>query len=166
MSLTASLRVRLKADEIGSPDLGQAAFSLDQMFETLFANGAGANQANLVYQDAFSIAASGNTTYDLSGSLTSPLSSVVFARTKLLLITADATNTNDVVVFNGTNPFVGPFDDGTLTCTLKPGGGILIWNPSATGWAVSNGSNDVIKLANSSSGSAVTGKIIALGAAS
>lgn len=124
---------------------------------TIFTAGAGAGQANYLYEaKAVSIAASGNTTLDLSGGLLDVLgNSLVLTAVKGIYITADATNTNDVLIGPGaSNPFTGPFGGTTPTVAVRPGGKAIFIAPS-TGWTVTAGTGDIIKIANSSSGTAV-----------
>lgn len=164
ISLTVSAAIRGLLSTAG--DGGTAELQIDERISKLFENGTGAGQGNACYIDEFSIAASGTLNIDLSGSLTDRLGNpVVFTAVKAILLIADATNVNNVIFGNGTNPFVGPFNAGADTVTIEPGGFMLLMTPSAAGWAVGAGSSDVIKLANSSSGTAVTGTIVIIGEA-
>lgn len=145
-------------------DGGTAELDIAKEVRKAIANGVNANQANAIYIDEFSIAASGTLNIDVAGSLTDRLgNALVFTAIKEIWVIADDSNTNDIVFGNGTNPFAGPLSAGTTTITLKPGNDMRFRNYSAAGWAITGASNDVIKLANSGAGTAVTGTIIIIG---
>lgn len=125
--------------------------------------GSGANQADAYYSQNINIAASGSETLDLA-TLTDPLGAALnFTRVKAIYVQADAANANSIVIGGaGVTPFVGPFNAGTDTISVAPGGVALLTNPSAAAWVVGTGIN--LELANSSSGTAVTGKLVIIGA--
>lgn len=168
--MTIALRstFSLSGQESASIDGGSATALLNAIsLAKSIAHGTGLNAANLVFVDSFSIAASSSATYDLTGgALLDPLgNAVIFTKVKEILVIANATNTNDVVVGNATDPFAGPLSAATTTITLKPGNGYHVSNYSAAGWTVTVDSADKIKLTNSSSGTAVTGLIAIVGLA-
>ena len=164
--MTIDLKVLLRITGLlqTAGDGGTAKLEIDEGITARLATGTGADQANAIFIDDFTIAASGNTTYDLAGSLTDRLgNALVFTAVKAILLFADDGNTNNVVYGNGTNPFVGPFDEGTATMAITPGGGFIVLDPSAAGMAVGAGSADVIKLANSGGSTSVSGTIVIVG---
>ena len=143
---------------------GTAQLPISEVAAIDFANGTGANEANAVYVDEFSIAASGTLDTDLSGALKDRLgNNVVFTAIKAIMVIADATNTNNVVVGADAAPFVGPFGAGTHTVAVPPGGVFLVANPSAAGWPVTATTADILQLANSAAGTAVTGTLVLVG---
>ena len=160
--------MKVRASIIGvltkAVDAGTASIDIEQIVNNTLTDGTGADQGNAVYVDDFSIGASSSSTIDLAGSLSDPLgNTIVFTAVKAILIIADDTNVNNVIVGNATNAFVGPFGAGTHTLAIKPGGVLLVTDGfSAAGWTVGAGSTDELKLANSSSGTAVTGTIVVI----
>lgn len=147
-------------------DGGDATFSVNEGAAYDVANGTGASQANAVYVDDFSIAASGTSDIDLSGSLVDPNgNTIVFTAVKEIYVKADSTNTNNVVVGGAAaTQFVGPFGGVTHTIAVKPGGFFHVCEGySAAGWAVAAGSTDLLRLTNSAAGTAVTGTIVVVG---
>lgn len=166
MTISLEVLARIRGTLTASPDAGTATVPINESAGGDLDDGTGANQANAIYQDAFSIGASSSTTLDLAGSLTDPLNQTkVFTAIKAILIEADSGNTNNIVVGNATNAFTGPFGAAAHTLAIPPGGAVLLFNPSAAGWAVSAGTADELKLANSGAGSAVTGRITIVGEA-
>lgn len=166
MTISLEVLARIRGTVSSAPDAGTATCPISESVTHTLTNGTGASQGNAVYVDAFSISASSSTSIDLSGSLVDPLNNtVVFTAIKAIMVEADSTNTNNIVIGNGTNPFVGPFGAGTHTIAVEPGGVALLATNSAAGWSVSAGTADVLKLANSAGGSAVTGRIIVVGEA-
>lgn len=164
MSISLTSRLSITGELTTSRDGGNATFEVHEGSTKTVANGTGADQANGVYVDDFSIAASGTLSIDLSGALTDAHgNALVFTAIKEIAIVADPTNTNDIIIGNGTNPFLGPFGAGAHTVTVGPGGRFNVCNYSAAGWAVTAATADILKLANSSSGTAVTGTIVIVG---
>jgi len=164
IELTVSAAIRGKLSTSG--DGGVAGLDISERVAQLLTNGTGANQANAVFIDDFSIAASGSLDIDLSGALEDRLgNATVFTAIKAILLIANGTNINNLVYGNGSNPFVGPLSSGAATLTLKPGAVMLLTDFSAAGWAVAAGTGDIVHLANSAGGSAVTGTIVIVGEA-
>lgn len=158
MSLTAKLYSAIKATLTGTGDFGTPTMTDDtDASPIVLADGTGDGQANAIFESkGRSISASSNETHDLSGGLTDPLgAAVAFTAVKAIEIRAADTNTNNVVIgAAGSNPFLGPLGGTSPTIAIPPGGRLMLIAPH-TGWAVTNSSNDSLKVANSGSGSAV-----------
>mgnify|MGYP000488088098 CR=1 FL=1 len=58
--------------------------------------------------------------------------------------------------------FVGPFGSATHTVALPPGGNLILTAP-ASGWTVTAGTGDLLRVANSGAGTSVTFDIIIIG---
>jgi len=148
-------------------DIGEATHEANWSPSYGFTDGAGANQAKSVFADERTLAASANESLDLAGGLTDVFgNSITFTKIKAIIIQAAAANSNDVLVggaaSNGFTSFVGAADD---TIKVKPGGMFMIVAPDANGLAVTAGTGDLLKIANSAGGSGVTYKIIIIGVA-
>jgi hypothetical protein len=167
MALSASLKLSIAALLTGALDLSTQQAPLNKVYSKEYADGAGEDQANLLFADTRTIAASGNEDIDLAGSLTGLLgTAVVFARIKAVIIVAAEGNTNNVQVTrpasNGVPLFIAAGDG----ISLAPGDWSLWASGTAAGKAVTGGTGDLLNIANSSGGSSVTYDIIVLGAAS
>lgn len=129
------------------------------------ANGTGANQANMIWADTRTIAASGTDDLDLYGGLTNAFGTAInFTSIKGIIIVADSANTNDVLVGgDGAAAFVNWVSDATDKIVVKPNGMFAIMNTNANGYAVTNTTADVLQIANSSSGTSVTYDVIIFG---
>lgn len=163
MTLTAELRATLKATQTGANDFGGPTFkpTIDKILQ--FASGTGANQADILWADERTIAASSSEDLDLAGVLADAFGATITAAELVaILVVADAANTNNVVLGDATSPI--PLFGGTNpTFAVKPGGFFFIAAPGAAGQlTVGAGSTDDLKVANSSSGSSVTYKIAIL----
>jgi len=104
MALTSELRVKFTATQTGSNDLGNPRFlpSLDKVLQ--FTSGTGANQADIVWTDERTLAASGSEDLDLAGALTDAFGATITAvELVAIIIVADAGNTNNVVVGDATD---------------------------------------------------------------
>jgi hypothetical protein len=167
MSLKATLKASITGTLTGSNDLGNPVQTFAEILELAIADGTGADQANNLFSDERTLAASTSESLDLAGSLANALgATLTFSAIKAIMIVADAANTNDVVVGGAaSNAFVGPFADATDKISIGPGDFVLITRRSAAGWAVAAGTGDLLKIANSAAGSSVSYKIIVIGEA-
>lgn len=166
MALTTNIRVGVTALLTGSVDLAQLSAPHSKEFTQSWISGTGASQADLVWGDTRTLAASATEDLDLAGTLTAALGgTVTFARVKAIMVTADPGNTNNVVIGAASaTQWVGPFGAATHTHSVQPGGVYLAVAPGATAWPVTAGSTDLLKVANSGAGTGVTYSILLIGA--
>jgi hypothetical protein len=172
-TLTSELTARIYATETGTStalDLGTvtpASAVVSQTRDLNLASGVGVGQADLLWSDERTLAASANENLDLSGALADALSgSAVFARVKGLYIAAAAANTNNVVVGAAASNAWSTLFNSTGTLTLPPGAWVLLGAGAADpiGWAVTAGTGDLLRVANSGAGTPVTYDIVVIGA--
>lgn len=161
--VSATISVGIQARLTGTTDVASPAASVlvDEVLR--LAEGTGlTSQANLMFADQRTITASSSEDLDLAGSLSSPLgATLTFAEVVLIYVKAASTNVNNVVLGAASaNDFIGPFSaDGTYS--VKPGEYALF--VSQSGWGVTAGTADLLKVANSSSGTSVVYDIIIIG---
>lgn len=142
-----------------------APLAINRQFN--FLDGVGANQANRVWSDTRTIAASGTDSLDLAGTLTDAFGATfTLARVKALMIAASPNNANNVVVGAGSNAWSTWLGGTNPTVTVRPGGMLLVVAPDATGYAVTAGTGDILQVANSAGGTSVTYDVIVMGGAS
>lgn len=165
MSLAATVKASIQAQQTRSLDLGSGVSSVLASLSTAFTDGAAAGQCDVLFSDTRTVNASANEDLDLSGSLTHDGQAAVFARIKAIIITALAANTNNVRVTRPASNGVPLFLAASDGIDVQPGGVFLWMAPSAAGIAVTAATGDLINVANSSSGTAVTYSIVILGAA-
>ena len=166
MPLNTKVSLALNAKLTGTLDKGLATADRAMNVALSLLSGVGAGQADRIHVDDFSIAASSNTDLDLAGALADGLGgTAVFARVKLLVVVADALNANNLVVgAAASNPWIGLLG-ATHTVTLRPGAFLAsgAGQADAIGYAVVAATGDLLRLANSGAGSAVTGSIAIVG---
>ncbi len=173
MPLSAQLSVQVKADQIAAttaPDLGTLAQATHQLAIPKvvdLVDGTAAGQANVLWSDTNTLAASANTDIDLAGALTNAIGGTsVFARVKGLYIAASAANTNNVVVgAAAATQWLSLIGTATGTIILRPGASMLVMAgiADATGYTVTAGSADLLRIANSGAGTTVTYDIAIIG---
>ena len=163
-AVRADVAAKVSGRYTSASGLGSASFDLGQEALIQFAPGTGAGKADLVFADRRTLAASATENLDLAGALTDPVGgAAVFGHVKAIYITAKLANTNSVVVGGAaSNFFVGPFGGTTPTFTLPPGGALLLTHPGA-GWTVTASTGDLLKIANSSSGTSVQYDVVIIG---
>ncbi|MFD3646381.1 hypothetical protein ACFWUT_23315 [Streptomyces cyaneofuscatus] len=130
-------------------------------------SGTGAGKADRIWSDRRTLAASGTEDLDLAGVLLDAFgATVAFARIKGLVIAAAAENVNNVVVgAASSNPWTTLLG-ATHTLTVRPGAFVAVGTgvADAIGYAVTASTGDLLKIANSGAGSAVTYDIHIIGA--
>lgn len=98
-NLTAELRVKFAAQQSGGNDFGGPSFSptIEKILQ--FSNGTGADQADLLWADERTLAASASEDLDLAGVLADAFGATLgMAEVVMILVIAAAANTNNVVV--------------------------------------------------------------------
>ncbi len=127
-------------------------------------SGTGANQADLVFSDTRTIAASGTEDLDLAGSLSAPMGgTLTFVKLKALMIVAATGNTNAVRLSRPASNGVPLFLAASDGIDILPGGAFLWAAPNAAAVTVTAGTGDLLTVANSSSGSAVSYNVVVIG---
>jgi hypothetical protein len=164
-TLSATLKAAITALYAGSPDVGTLKQELAYNATASLANGTGANQANTLWIDTRTLTASATEELDLAGVLTDAFGNVLtFTKIKALLIEAADGNTNDVLVGGAaSNAWAAMFGDATDVLKVKPGGFFMLVAPDANGLAVTAGTGDKLKIANSAGSTSVTYTIVLLG---
>jgi hypothetical protein len=158
-SLTASV-AQTKAN-----DFTLTADPLAKIWSTHLESGTGAGQADKAFHDQRTLTASATEDLDLAGTLTDVYgATITFVRIKGLFVVASASNTNNVVIGAGTNPWATLFT-ATGTVTLKPGAacGFFAGSGDAIGWPVTAATGDILKVANSGAGTSVTYDVVVVG---
>lgn len=127
------------------------------------ASGTGADQADMIWMDTRTIAASGNEDLDLAGVLTGALgNTLTFATMKALIVAAADGNTNNVVITRPAANGVPLFSAASDAISVKPGG-LFVWFAPGTGVTVTAGTGDLINMSNSGGGTGVTYDVAILG---
>jgi hypothetical protein len=165
MALYTNISAGVNALLTGTSDLGGTSTAQNVSYAKTLTSGTGAGQADLVWGDNNTLAASATTDIDLAGALTGALGgTVTFAKIKAIFLYADEGNTNNVVLgAAASNQFVGPFGAATHTIAVPPGGCAVLVAPGTAGWAVTAATGDLLRVANSGAGTAVTYKILIVG---
>lgn len=168
MPLSSSLSVSAGADLTSTRDLGIASAPIALRRSVTLGPGTGAGRADTVFSDRRTLAASATEDLDLAGTLLDAFgATVTFARIKGLVISAAAGNTNNVVIGGAAaNGFVSWVGGATHTVILRPGAtlALMAGSADATGYAVTAGTADLLKVANSGAGTSVTYDIVLIGA--
>lgn len=147
-------------------DLQTATSALAYAKSLGLSTGVGASQADKIFTDTRTIAASGTDDLDLSGSLIDPLGAVInMARVKGLIVYAAPGNTNNVVIgAAAATQWQGPFGAVTHTIHVRPGGLFMDFATDAVAWPVVGGASDLLRFTNSGAGTGVTYDVIIIGA--
>lgn len=163
MGVDASLALSITALQEGTGDLAIPSINVKISDVVSFKSGTDAvTKADVLWSDTRTLAASASESLDLRGSLVDAFgASVNPAEIVAIYVKAKSTNTNDVVIGNAaSNGFAGPLS-ATGTLTLKAGEFVLL--SSQAGWAVTAGTGDLLKVANSAAGTSVTYSIMIIG---
>lgn len=164
-SFNGAMKVNVQGTLTASQNLGSASYNLNQTYAINLLQGTGANQADIIFANTYTIAASGTQTLDLNGVLLDAHGNTInMTLVKGIFVYAYAANTNNVLVGGaGANAFFTWCDANTSKVTVRPGGFMLLGCQDATGYAVTAGTGDLLQLANSSSGTSVQCDVVIIG---
>jgi hypothetical protein len=164
MPLSTSIDLGVTATLTTALDLVTASAPLAYSKRIALASGTGANQADRIWSDTRTIAASSSEDMDLAGAMFDALgNATTFVKLKALMITAAAGNTNAVRVTRPATNGVPLFLAASDGLDVLPGGAFLWVAPNAAAVTVTGGTGDLINIANSSSGTPVTYDIVIIG---
>lgn len=167
MALTTVLTTQIDATLTTARDLVTTTSPLTQRHRVELANGTAAGQADLIFSDTRTVNASSNDDLDLAGSLTDANgNTLTFARVKGLYVKASASNTNNVLVGgDATNTFLTWVVAEADAVILRPGASLhlVAGVADATGYAVTAGTGDLLRITNSGAGTSVTYDIVIVG---
>lgn len=168
MSLSASLRMQLAATLTAVQDLGNPSAPKNASKTSKWSDGTAVGQANLIFADTRTLAASATEDLDLAGVLTDPLgTTLTFARVKGLYVAAAAANTNTVVMSRpAANGLASLFSAASDAIILRPGAwmALAVGDADATGYAVTAGTADLLTFTNGGAGTSVTYDVVIIGA--
>ncbi len=172
MPLTSRLTAQVNCTHVGTAgalDLGTItpiSALVAQTKDLQLADGTGAAQADRLFSDTRTLAASANEDLDLAGALADAIGgTAVFARIKGLYIAAASGNTNNVIVGAAASNAWATLLGATHTITLRPGAWIMLGTGAtdATGYTVTAGTGDLLRIANSAGSTTVTYDIAVIG---
>jgi len=148
------LGVTLEGGVTGTGVRGKVSHQFDSQVPSELAQGTGANAADKVVQMLMSIASGGTNNLDLAGGVTDVFGvTTTLVKLKGIRIKSRNTNTTNVTVGNGTNPFVGWFGAAAHTLVLEPGDEILMSCP-VNGKTVTATTGDILKFVNAAGATA------------
>lgn len=163
-TFTGTIKVATNGTLVNSADIGSSTYSVNYNKSYALTNGTGADQANMIWTDTRTLAASTTEDLDLYGSLVSTFNTTLnFTRIKGIIISAAAGNTNNVLVGGDSAGLAGWVGNVNDLIVVRPGGTFCLIATDATSYAVTNTTADILQIANSSSGSSVTYDIILIG---
>lgn len=165
MALRSEFIVKAACTLSTALDLATASVPLDMTNQIRLTSGTGADQADLIFHDTRTLAASATEDLDLAGVLASALgTTLTFARIKAVIVSAASGNTNNVNLTrpaaNGVPLFLAAGDG----IAVRPGG-VFAWvAPDATAVAVTAGTGDLLTVTNSAGSTSVTYSVVIVGA--
>lgn len=120
--------------------------------------GTTAGKMDLLWSSKRTLSASASEEIDLRGDLVDLLGQTcVFVDVRMICIVAASTNTNAVLVGGAAaNAFINWVGDASDIVSVRKGGCLFLYNPNDPGYAVTAGTGDLLKIANSGAGTAVT----------
>lgn len=163
MSLSTSILLRCKAAESAAADLVTASGEHSIVKQYDLTSGVAANQADRVFSDTRTLAASATENLDLAGALTGLFgSTVTIVKLKAVIIKAAAGNTNNVNVSRPASNGVPLFSAAGDEIPVLPDGA-FIWVAPGAGITVTAGTGDLLTITNSAGGTPVTYDVMLIG---
>ena len=149
MALSGRIALSIESTLTSPLDLSTPMDPLRWALNQVFTDGAGANQANIHWHDTRQLLASATDDIDLAGALSSAFGAVLtFARVKAIMVRNKGTTAAAITVgpspTNGVANFLGSSD------RLPAGAMMAMTLFDATGWPITAGSADRIRVTNTS----------------
>jgi len=160
----ANISLSIDATLTGSNDLGNPKQRvLIEKALSFIAGTAADDEANILFSDTRTLAASATEDLDLAGVLANAFgATITAAEIVAIFFSAADGNTNSVNVTRpAANGFIGPFLAAGDGVAIKPGE----WQffASDSGWAVTAATGDLLTVTNSAAGTSVTYDVLILG---
>lgn len=155
MAYGSTLSLRLQAQRTGSLDIEQLASTIDRLTTVIHTDGTGANQATVMWSDTRTLSSGSSESLDLSGSSLQDAfgANIALTTIKGIILYSNAANTVNLTIGNVTNGLATIFGAATQSLTLHPGELLVKWTPNATGYAVTAGTADLLKITNGAASS-------------
>lgn len=149
-TLTGTIKAGFGLHYKGDIDLGSQTAKLPFPAEIVIGSGTGSGQSDLAFWDNRSLSASASEDLDLAAGLNDAFGqSLTFVEVNGIYVKADADNSGNIIVGGASsNAFTGPFGAANDTVALAAGESFIITN-MGTGWTVTAGTGDLLKVANS-----------------
>lgn len=166
-SLSGTLGISASIINTGASDTSTLTDTIAGVIESwTITNGTGANQANVMWHDQRTLAASTSEDLDLSGVLTDSFGvSVALARVKAIIVSAASANGGLIQVGGAAaNQFINWVANASDIIQIRAGGFMMLVAPDATAYAVTAATGDLLKIANTDAGAAGTYDIYIIGA--
>jgi len=166
-SLTGTLKNQLRMTFDAGSALGTTSddvLGATNYWNWTIENGTSADQADLVFRDQRTLALSTSENLDLAGGLTDAYgTTITFVKVKLIYVKAKSDNGGNIIIGGAAaNTFVGPFADATDKVKV-PAGGMFQVGDATTGWTVTAGTGDILKVENDDGSDSGTYDIIIVG---
>lgn len=166
MALASTTKLTVNATLTLAKDLGTDSSPTTLTNAVTLATGTGAGQADKIFADTRTLAASGTEDLDLAGVLTDSWgAAITFARVKAVVIVAAAGNTNNVQVTRPATLGVPLFMAAGDGIALRPGAmfAFSCGVADATGVVVTAGTGDLITVTNSAGTTGVSYDVVIIG---
>lgn len=163
MPLDTKFRSQIIASYTSALDLATVAAPLNVDKTIRMATGVAAGQADRIFHDQRTLAASATENLDLAGSLVDAFgATITFVKLKGIYVFAAATNVNNVNVIRETTNGVPLFLALSDGIPVGPGGEFRWVNPQ-NGVTVTPGTGDLLTFTNSGAGTSVTYDVVLIG---
>jgi len=163
MALDSRINVAVIANLTSPLDLATGSVPLSQSADVPLINGTGSGQADRIWHDQRTIAASGTDSLDLKGSLLDAFGAAFTpAKLKAIYVKAASANTNNVVITRPSSNGV-PWASAAGDAVPVLPGGVIAWVAPGAGITVTADTGDLIDIVNSGGGTSVTYDIVLIG---
>lgn len=162
-TLTALITLAINGKITNPLDLGVVTDPFAKTLAIALAQGTGANQADRVFTDTRTLAASATEDLDLAAVLVDAFgAAITFAKLKAIVILPAAGNTNDITVTRPASNGVPLFLAAADGLAVKPGG-LFAWACPGAGVTVTPATGDLLTITNGGAGTPVTYDVILIG---
>lgn len=164
MGLVTKITASVSADYGKALDLSVVSSPTNYAKVVSLANGTGDKQADRIFTDTRTLAASGTEDLDLAGVLVDAFGqTLTFVKVKAVLVAAALGNTNNVNVTRPASNGLALFLAASDGLAVRPGGMFMFACSDNTAVPVAAGTGDLLTITNSAAGTPVTYDVIIVG---
>ena len=162
MAVTGSMALNAGISHTGTAELTTPVESLGALLTWAITSGTGANQMNILYTDRRTLALSTSEELDLAGGVVDRFgTTLTFSKIKFIAVLAATANGGLIQVGGASsNGFVNWVASATDIVQVRAGGALLLVAPDSTAYAVTGGTGDLLKIANTDGAAGATYDIV------
>lgn len=148
-NMSAKIMASIKVTATKALDLSAPAETVQKAVSQSLAFGDGSDEADMIWHDSRTLAATTSENIDLAGTLVNAFgATITFSKVKAIFIHNNGDTAGVLEVGAAATPFGGPLKDAASDIITVPHNGMFLSTNPESGWTVTAGSADLLKINN------------------